>query len=212
MDNRAVKFIMKAAWAAGLLVVIFIIWSWVCVSTQVARVTFSQDRYCRLQFHEWNSGRAVLSYYEKGALVGRVQLNNDLFNDPLAMFPGPDGHSVVCLSWPDTFDTAFTVDFSKYNREGVKIPERLRLGGQEVVDFSNFEVRACTTAEVNFVRHFIEGTDLKTLGLCTRWGSPATEDTRKYTLHFLGWATARVNGEGAPLILPEDSLAEETHQ
>jgi hypothetical protein len=200
--------------AAALLAVLLFAW-WADVSRQVAHVTFSKDRYCKLQFHQWYSGRSILSYYENGACVGHVQLNNDLFNDPLAMFPGPDGRSVVCLSWPDTFDAAFTVDFSKRSSAGCTIPERLRLEGQEAVDFSNFEVRACTTKEVEFVRRFIRNADLKTLGDCIR--NKATEEARQDTLTFLAWATSPNNWtdpvlkNAAPLLLPDDqSLAEGT--
>jgi len=213
---RASKIIIKLS-LIGVALLAFLLLSWsVHVSGQVARVTFSKDRYCKLEFHQWYSGMSILSYYENGVCVGIVKLNNDLFNDPLAMFPGPDGKSVVCLSWPDTFDAAFTVDFTKRRWDGVTIPERLRLEGQEAVDFSNFKVRACTTKEVEFVRQFIQGSDLKTFASCTRYGERAqTEDARADMLRFLTWATSTPVWSdpdlehAAPLILPEDqSIAE----
>ena len=140
-----------------------------------------------------------------------VQLNNDLFNDPLAMFPGPDGFERRCLSWPDTFDGAFTVDFPNTVLTACLSHKCLRLDGQEAVNFSNFKVRACTPKEVDFVRHYIETVDLKTFANCTKWGnSAATEEQRADTLRFLTWATSPNNSRdpilknAKPLILPEE--------
>jgi hypothetical protein len=205
------KVALTATFASMLIVLMLLVGWWAKVSMQVAHVTLSNDRYCTLQFHQWYTGKSILSYFENGTCVGVVQLNNDLFNDPLAMFPGPDGLSVVCLSWPDTFDAAFTVDFSKRSHDGVPIPKRLRLDGQEAVDFSNFKVRACTPKEVEFVRHYIETADLKTFANCTRWGnSAATEEQRANTLRFLTWAISPNNWQdpilknAKPLILPEE--------
>jgi hypothetical protein len=206
------KFIKKVALVAvvAFLPMMLIGW-WAEVSMEVAHVTFSRDRYCKLQFHQWSTGKSILSYFDRGSCVGVVELNNDLFDDPLAMFPGPGGMSIVCLSWPDTFDGAFTVDLSEYSHDGVHIPPRLRLEGQRAVDFSNFKVRACTAKEVEFVRHYIETVDLKTFASCTRWGSSgATEKQRAATLRFLTWATSPndwrdpILKDAKPLILPED--------
>jgi hypothetical protein len=205
------KVALIAAAASAIIVVVLLVAWWAKVSTEVAHVTFSNNRYCKLQFHQWNTGRSVLSYYENGICIGVVQLNNDLFNDPLAMFPGPDGQSVVCLSWPDTYNAAFTVDFSKRSPGGMPIPKRLQLYSQEAVDFSNFKVRACTPEEVDFVRDYIKRVDLKTFASCTRWGaSGATEDQREDALRFLTWATSPNNWQdpilkdAVPLILPEE--------
>ena len=203
-------FIIVGLTAAALVIFSALIW-WTDVSKEVVHVSFSQDRSCKLEFHQWDSGRSVLSYYEHEVRVGTVTLNNDLFNDPIAMFPGPNDASVICLSWPDTFDAAFTVDFSKRSNEGMPIPERLRLDGQEAVDFSNFNVRACTPNEVASVRSFIERTDLKTYASYTRYGeAAANEESRKHMLRFLTLATSPndwrdpVLMNAAPLLLPED--------
>jgi hypothetical protein len=208
---RAKKFVKVLGWMGVTLLGALFLFYWCWLSSEVARVTWSTDRYCKLEFHQWYSGQSILSYYEKGTRIGFVKLNNDFLNDPLAMFPGPDGKSVVCLSWPDTFDAAFTVSFSTYSKKGVVIPDRLKLDGQEAVDFSNFPVRACTTREVEFVRHFIQNADDKTLISCLRWQVPeSTAEKRADTLRFLAWATSpndwrdSVLKDGSPLILPDD--------
>ena len=196
----------------GVLVVLAIIAFWSYLSISVGRLALSKERRCELVFHEWLTGRCVLSYYENGICLGKVRLNNDIFITPQAFFPGPDGKSVVCLSWPDTFYAAFTVDFTKRNDKGVIIPPRLQLPGQEAVDFSNFEVRACTRKEVDFVYNYIKTVDLNTLSHLVRWSEwGTTEETREGMLRCLIWATTPrdyrdpVLKYAAPLILPEEN-------
>jgi hypothetical protein len=166
----------------------FILAWWVYISVPVAHLSFSKDRYCTLEFHQWSTGRCVLSYDENGVCVGTVRLHSDLLNNPIAFFPGPDGESVVCLSDLDTMGVAFIVDFSKRDRNGVVIPERLRDPGEESVDRSDFEVRACTRKEVDFVAQYIKTTDPKTLSNLVRWGTTAPQ-TRENMLNFLKFAT-----------------------
>jgi len=146
-------------------------------------------------FYQWYTGRCVLSYHEKDACVGTVLLHSDIFDNPMAFFPGPDGHSVVCFSYRDTTYTAFTVDFTR--RDGQESIDSLPLPvtSEPVVAHSEFEVRACTTKEVDFVWHYIETADLATLsGLV---GARATESAqvRQNLLYFLESATTTNNAK-----------------
>jgi hypothetical protein len=184
--------------------------SWKLTHPQVARVTFAPSRYCLMEVYPFYTRGGVISYYENGRRVGSVKLSNDFLYDPLAIFAGPDGHSIICLSWPDTFDAAFTIDFSQPNTQGDLVENRLR---NIVVDSSDFEARACTTREVAFVRHFLETSSLKTLASCTRWGANGeTEDTRQYLLFFLKVSTSVRGGpdpdlkDSSPLILPNEGV------
>jgi hypothetical protein len=174
---------------------------WYLQRTHGAHVELSEGHDCDLSVSAFYLTNGVVSYSENGVCIGRTILSNDFLYDPLAIFPCPDHHSVVCLSWPDTFDAAFTIDFSKYHPDGASIPGRLK---GVVVDSSDFEVRACTTKEVAFVKQFIQTADLKTFAACTRWGPIAeTEDHRQYMLDFLDWSTSPMK-DASPLILPED--------
>lgn len=161
---------------------------WIYVSIPVSHFSFSKDRYCKMEFHQWLTGRCVLSYYENSVCVGTVRLHSDLLNNPVAFFPGMDGESVVCFSYLDTTWAAFTVDFTKQDNNGVVIPERLRDPGQEAVDRSDFEVRACTRKEVNFVEQYIKTVDSNTLSNLVIRGSTAPE-TRRNLLTFLVMAS-----------------------
>jgi hypothetical protein len=150
--------------------------------------------------------------------IGRTILSNGFLYDPLAIFPCPDHRSVVCVSWPDTYEAAFTIDFSQRPAGGAEIPDRLH---GIVVDSSDFEVRACTTTEVSFVKKFIRTSDLKTFASCTRWGnSGANEDSRLVMLRFLMMATSPPDWrdpllnfkEASPLLMAQYSSAEESKQ
>jgi hypothetical protein len=157
-------------------------------------------------FYQWYAGRCVLSYYEKAACVGTVLLHSDIFDNPMAFFRGPDEHSVVCFSCLDTSHTAFTVDFTRRNGQESIHSLPLKVTSAPVVDRSNFEVRACTTQEVDFVRHYIETADLATLsGL---WGARPlpTPEVRQNLLNFLESATTtnHAKDDAHPQVLPED--------
>ena len=142
------------------------------------------NRRCVLEFHHWYSGRYVLSYYESGVCTGTVRLSGGILTDPLAFFPGPDGNTVLCLSWLDVTNAAFTVDFTKRNLRGVKIPERL----EDAVDWSTFEVRACTHHEVDFTRQYLSAVDRGTLSHLVR-DCTDPEKARQNMLRFLYSAT-----------------------
>jgi len=160
---------------------------WIYFSLPVAHLSFSKDRRCEMEFHQWYTGRCILSYYENDVPVGTVRLHSDFFDNPIAFFPGPDGRSVICFSFLDTTYAAFTVDFTKRNQKGVYVPLLLRVPDEPVVDHSDFEVRACTAKEVAFVGHYIKTVDLATLSNLVRNGT--TPETREDMLRHLAWST-----------------------
>jgi hypothetical protein len=181
---------------------------WIYISIPVAHVSLSKNSHCKLEFHQLLTGKCILSYYVAGTCMGTTTLHSDLLNNPLACFPGPDEKSVICLSDLDTFQAAFTVDFTKRNNKGTAIPPRLQEPGQEAVDHSDFEVRACTYEEVDFVKQYIKTVDLSTLSNCIRWG--ARPETRQGVLKFLIYATTPNNWQDPvlkdahPLMLPAE--------
>lgn len=194
-------------WLAGLLflalISVFSFW-WASISRPVADISLSQGRHCKMQFHQWYTGKCVLSCYEDGVRIGKATLTTGFFTHPWAMFPGPDGKSVVCFSWLDTTYAAFTVDLAKRNPEGVTIPRKL--GG--TVDFSNFDVRACSTGEVEFVANFIRTAGPNLFNL-SRWGLRSPQ-SKENALLFLKLATTPndwndpVLKDAKPQILPRD--------
>ena len=138
--------------------------------------------------------------------MGTVLLHSDIFDNPMAFFPGPDGHSVVCFSYLDASYTAFTVNFTSRDRRESINSLPLQVTSEPVANRSDFEVRACTTKEVDFVRRYIETEDLATLsGLL---GARATEiaQVRQNLLYFLESATTTINAknDAHPQVLPED--------
>jgi hypothetical protein len=190
------------------LVVLAVLAFWGYISTPVARINFSKDRRCKLVFHELLTGNCVLSYYENNVCLGTVKLHSDFLNNPMAFFPGPSGECIVCLSYLDTTYAAFTVDLSKQSLKVGDIPPELRQPGQEAVDSSDFEVRACTRKEVDFVVKYIKSVDIRTLSNLVRGG--LTEEEREALLKSLIWATTSSNWRdpllkyAKPQILPEN--------
>lgn len=182
----------------------FLFW-WASISRPVAYPALSQSRHCKMQFHQWYTGRCVVSFYENGVRVGTATLSTGLFTHPWAMFPGPAGTSVVCFSWLDTTYAAFTVDFARRNERGVSIPRKLR----DAVDYSDFDVRACTTDEVAFVANFIRTASPDALFGLSRWGR-TTVEPKENDLLFLKLATNPYDSrdpvlkDARPQILPGD--------
>ena len=174
-------------------------------SFPTARVTLSANRRCTLEFHRWYSGRCVLSCYENGVCVGTTRLCTGWLTDPIAFFPGPNENTVVCFSWGDTTDAAFTVDLTGRHPSGAAIPTRLA----DVVDWSAFEVRACTRREVDFTVHYIKTADQTDLARLSRMGS-GSEQVRADLLKFLLWATGErdyrdpVLKDAIPQLMPEN--------
>jgi len=181
---------------------------WSYMSIPVAQISLSENRHCSLVFHEFLTGKCVLSYYKNNTRVGTVVLHSDLLNNPLAIFPGPDGQTVVCLSDLDTFQAAFTIDLTNQNNNGVAIPDWLRKPDQEAVDRSDFLVRACTKNEVEFVANYIKTANMASLSNCVRWG--ASRETREAYREFLICATTphdwrdSLLKHASPLMLPQN--------
>jgi hypothetical protein len=205
---------MKLAFKVGLvafaLAIVYVSW---CVTTpQVAKVSLSPTSYCEMRIPLFYTRGATIDYYQNHHRVGGLTMVNDFLFDQEAIYPGPDGHSVVCLSWPDTVEAAFTIDFSRRSRSSSPTDSRIR---ENLVEKTDFEVRACTTDEVASVRHFIQTADLKTFAACTRWGARAeNEDTRQGELLFLSdattqWTHAR---ENRALLMPvEPAVTDAAH-
>jgi hypothetical protein len=185
-------------------IVIPVLW-WFYISSPVVNVSLSKNSYCKMQFNQWYTGRCMLYYYEDSVCIGRVKLGLGLFTHPLAVFPGSDGKTVVCFSRLDTTYAAFTVDFSKRIQQGTHIPAKL----QDAVNYSNFEVRACTRQEVNFVADYIRTVDSNLLAKHLI-GGETSEQSRANALLFLRYSTEEHNWhdpvlENAyPQILPEN--------
>ncbi len=133
---------------AGLLLCV-----WLAKSACTWRVTLAEHTECRVRFYRWCSGDCVLDFYRDGVRFGGTTLNRGLFEHPWAVFPGPHGQSVVCFSWLDTTFAAFSVDLRR--RSDATVPRIL----EEAVAGSDFPVRACTRAEVDFVADLITHAD-----------------------------------------------------
>jgi hypothetical protein len=201
-------------WVIGAFAVFMAIFlfGWVDLSSQVAHLSLSKNRSCKVEFCQWYSGRCVLSYYENGVCVGTAEMDMGAFTHPWMAFPGQDGKSVIFFSELDTTSAVFTVDFTKWNPQGVAIPDRL----QDVVNRSDFEVRACTKKEVNYVADYIAMAKLTTLsdlrGGGPTWGaasargnSPHLMPEREFLLNYLKYATSDGRLYGADSqILPEN--------
>jgi len=170
----------------------FLIW-WVSISRPVAELSLPQKLHCRMQFHRWWTGKCVLSCEENGVRAGTTTLATGLFTHPWAAFPGPGGNTVICFSRLDNTYAVFTVDVAKRNPKGVSIPPKL----EGTVDFSNFEVRACSTDEVAFVANLIR-TAAPSLSNLSRWGLSSPQ-SREDALLFLKLATTRYD-ENDPVL------------
>jgi hypothetical protein len=177
---------------------------WFYVSIPVARVELSKDTYCRMEFHQWQTGNCILSYYENGVRAGIVGIHSTLLDNPLAVFPGPDGMSAICISWTDTYYAMFTVDFTRADKNGFVVPKEFQDSWDEgLVDFSNFKVRACTWTEVDFVKNYIQTSNFNTLANSVRGG--LAPPGRPYLLKLVEWSTVgNMKESGHPKIIPED--------
>ena len=150
----------------------------------------------------------MLSCYQDGVRTGTAELINGLFEHPWAMFPGPDGDTVICFSILDTTYATFTVDVTKPNDDPRFARLHLRVPVEPVVERSDFLVRACTVKEVDYLAEYIKTTDLKTLSKSLRGG--ASTETREDLLTYLAWSTTPYNWKvpvskfAKPQILPRN--------
>jgi hypothetical protein len=181
---------------------------WIYLSLPVAHLSLSKTQRCTLEFHRWYSGSCMLSYYENDNRAGTVKLHSDYFNNPIAFFPGRDGHSVICFSFLDTTYATFVIDFTKRNAHPDVIDLPLVVRAEPVVDRSDFAVRPCTEEEVDRLAQFLRTTDLFSLSHLVR-GS-VTSETREDLLKHLEWSTGRWVSASTdlqfskPQILPTD--------
>ena len=159
----------------------------------MARVDRSENRRCTLEFCRWYSGGCVLSCYQNDVCTGTVDLVSRLLEHPWAMFPGPDGYTVVCFSRLDTTYAAFTVDMTKPNDDPRFTRLHLQVPVEPVIERSDFMVRACTAKEVEFVRQYVQTVELNTLGMSVKGG--VTAETRQNALTGVAWSTG-VYGPG----------------
>ena len=145
---RPLPRIIKAVPVAALLLIVV---PWVAISSKVIHFSLAKDREYRWELNRWYSGRCMFSYYEGGVRRGVVRTYKGLFEWPIAVFPGPDVESVICLYELDTTVAVFVIDLTKQSATGIPPPERLR----DTVLYSNFGTRACTKAEVAYLRNYI---------------------------------------------------------
>jgi hypothetical protein len=127
----------------GLLLIAY----WVAISQKVVRISLDQNSYCEWRLNEWFTGKSVLSHYRQGAYTGTVRMNKGLFESPTAMFRGLQANTVICIYILDTTIAVFVVDFTPPPAIQTA-PDSLR----ETVVSSNFPVRACTKAEVAYLK------------------------------------------------------------
>jgi len=132
-------------------VIALLVTYWVAVSRKTVLISLGPGRDCKWQLNHWCTGRCLFSYYEHGVCKGTVRTCKGLFEWPGAVFAGLDGESVICIYELDTTVAVFTIDLTKRNSAGISPPKSLT----DTVLFSNFAVRACTKAEVAYVKRYI---------------------------------------------------------
>lgn len=172
----------------------------------MARVDLAENRLCTLEYCRWYSGGCVLSCYQNEVCTGTVDLVSGLLEHPWAMFPGRDGNTVICFSRLDTTYAAFTVEVTKPNDDPQFARLHLQVRVEPVIERSDFVVRACTAKEVQFVRQYVQTTDLGTLARSVKGG--LTAEKRHNLLTVVAWSTGvygpgeTVDKNAHPQILP----------
>jgi hypothetical protein len=136
-----------------ILVALFVIF-WSLISSKVVHLSLSDTRECRWELNQWYTGRCVFSYYENGVRKGTMRTFKGLFERPVAIFPGPTDKTIICIYELDTTVAVFAVDFREADPKGIPPPQSLK----ETILFSNFRERACTKAEVTYLRNHISST------------------------------------------------------
>jgi hypothetical protein len=156
---------------------------------------------CRVQFHQWYSGRCVITRFKDDRSQGKTILSEGLFTHPFAVIPGPDSRSLICFSRLDTTFAVFAVEIQRRPSGEVKIADRFK----QVVDFTEFPVRTCTTHEVDFVADLIGKTELSQLSKYV-YGGVKSETQRANLARFLRRATTMPDlrePNARPQFLPE---------
>jgi hypothetical protein len=149
--TRVASRILKAV---ALIVIVLALSFWIMISSKVVGFSMAENTECRWQLNQWHTGRCVFSYYENGARKGVLRTYKGLFERPVAVFPGSDNQSVICIYELDTTIAVFTIELSKADSAGIAAPQSLK----DTILFSNFRVRACTKAEVAYLRNHISST------------------------------------------------------
>ena len=174
----------------------------------MARVDLSENRRCTLEFCRWYSGGCVLTCYQNSACTGTVDLVSGLLEHPWAMFPGPDGNTVICFSRLDTTYAAFAVDMTKPNDDPQFTRLHLQVRVEPVIERSDFLVRACTAKEVEHVRQYIQTAGLSILAKSVKGG--VSDEGRRNLLAVVTWSTTPYNWKdpvaklARPQILPRN--------
>ena len=132
-------------------VLAFIAIIWILVSRKVVYISVGNGGQCVWRLNEWYSGRCVLSYYQDGIRKGIVRTHKGAFEWPAAAFSGPDPNSILCIYELDNTIAVFAIDLTEPNEKGIAPPPSL----STTVLFSNFPVRACTKAEVAYLKDCI---------------------------------------------------------
>lgn len=137
-----------------------------------------------------------------------MRTHKGLLEWPIAVFPNADEASLMCLYELDTTIAVFIIDLTKRNNDGVTPPPRLR----DTVSFSNFEVRACTKAEVAYAREYIStNADMLRKRIFALHAAREPEQLKKNLLYALALGTTpneerdvTLRGYSQPQILPEN--------
>ena len=128
-----------------------------------------------------------MSCYQNDVRTGTADLVSGMLEHPWAMFPGPDGYTVVCFSRLDTTYAAFTVEVTKPNDDPRFTRLHLQVPVEPVIERSDFLVRACTGKEVDFIRQYVQTTDLGILAKSVKGG--LTAERRQNLLTVVAWST-----------------------
>jgi hypothetical protein len=142
---------------------------WTLMSTKVVRLSLAAGGECKWELNRWLSGKCVFSYYEEGNCKGEMTTYRGLFERPVGVFPGPNPKVVIGIYELDTTVAVFAIDLTDQDVAGIAPPERLR----GTVLFSNFRTRACTGAEVVYLKNYISSSTgplwQNTFALYGRW-------------------------------------------
>jgi hypothetical protein len=148
---RAKSIVFQICKVLLLVIVGVVVIVWIAFSRKVVELSLGDGVHCRWQLHQWYSGRCVLLCYEHGARKGIVQADKGLFQWPLAAFPGSEKHTIIPVYVLDNTIAVFVIDLKQYNADGIAPPSTL----STTVLFSSFKTRACTKAEVAYLKQLV---------------------------------------------------------